>query len=200
MQLTCQCACQAIRAGKPLSSFTTSSPLHCCSAFGACAGAVSLRHAASPLVLQAVAGLPTANSQDCPPLSLLQCIDDLREKREEVQKQIQNEEGEKAKIQQDLQVLTKRLSHINDSLARKVSPAEGGVMINRTASIFWQGCTKPLSHEMHSSLQPESHTAGGWSAADWLSFTACAPNGTSQQRSFCSPVQFSSVQLQVQFS
>ena len=73
---------------------------------------------------------------------LLQCIDDLREKREEVQKQIQNEEGEKAKIQQDLQVLTKRLSHINDSLARKVS--------HHTASMTWQGCSKHLSHTMHS--------------------------------------------------
>lgn len=48
-------------------------------------------------------------------------IEDLREKREEVGKQIREEEGEKAKVQQDLQVLTKRLAHINDSLARKVS-------------------------------------------------------------------------------
>lgn len=47
-------------------------------------------------------------------------IEDLREKREEVQKQIRDEEGEKAKLQQDLQVLTKRLAHINDGLARKV--------------------------------------------------------------------------------
>lgn len=48
-------------------------------------------------------------------------IEDLREKREEVGKQIREEEVEKAKVQQDLQVLTKRLAHINDSLARKVS-------------------------------------------------------------------------------
>jgi len=47
-------------------------------------------------------------------------IEDLREKREEVQKQIRDEEGEKAKLQQDLQLLTKRLAHINDALARKV--------------------------------------------------------------------------------
>lgn len=37
-----------------------------------------------------------------------------------MQKQIRDEEGEKAKLQQDLQVLTKRLAHINDGLARKV--------------------------------------------------------------------------------
>ncbi len=56
-------------------------------------------------------------------ISLCSCfagIEDLREKREEVQKQIRDEEGEKAKLQQDLQVLTKRLAHINDGLARKV--------------------------------------------------------------------------------
>ena len=47
-------------------------------------------------------------------------IEDLREKREEVQKQIRDEEAEKAKLQQDLQLLTKRLAHINDALARKV--------------------------------------------------------------------------------
>ena len=47
-------------------------------------------------------------------------IEDLREKREEINKQIKEEESEKTKIQQDLQILTKRLSQINDSLARKV--------------------------------------------------------------------------------
>ncbi|DBA72484.1 hypothetical protein WJX82_011135 [Trebouxia sp. C0006] len=52
---------------------------------------------------------------------LVKCIEDLREKREEVQKQIRDEEGEKAKLQQDLQVLTKRLAHINDGLARKMA-------------------------------------------------------------------------------
>ncbi|CAD7695148.1 unnamed protein product [Ostreobium quekettii] len=33
---------------------------------------------------------------------------------------MKEEEGEKSKIQQDLQILTKRLAHINDSLARKI--------------------------------------------------------------------------------
>lgn len=41
-------------------------------------------------------------------------------RREEVQRQIQDEEVEKGKIQQDLAVLTKRLAQINNSLARKV--------------------------------------------------------------------------------
>ena len=51
---------------------------------------------------------------------LVKCIEDLREKREEVNRQILREEEEKAKIQKDLSLLTDRLSHINESLARKV--------------------------------------------------------------------------------
>ena len=48
-------------------------------------------------------------------------IEDLREKREEIQRQVVKEEEEKAKIQQDLAVLNKRLSQLNDSVARKVA-------------------------------------------------------------------------------
>ena len=51
---------------------------------------------------------------------LVKCIEDLREKREEVNRQILAEEEEKAKIQKDLSILTDRLSKINESLARKV--------------------------------------------------------------------------------
>ncbi|CAM9092607.1 unnamed protein product [Ectocarpus sp. 8 AP-2014] len=51
---------------------------------------------------------------------LVKCIEDLREKREEVNRQILKEEEEKAKIQKDLSILTDRLSKINESLARKV--------------------------------------------------------------------------------
>jgi Sjoegren syndrome nuclear autoantigen 1 len=51
---------------------------------------------------------------------LVKSIEDLREKREEVNRQILKEEEEKAKIQKDLSLLTDRLSKINESLARKV--------------------------------------------------------------------------------
>jgi Sjoegren syndrome nuclear autoantigen 1 len=51
---------------------------------------------------------------------LVKCIEDLREKREEINRQILKEEEEKAKIQRDLSVLTDRLSTINEALARKV--------------------------------------------------------------------------------
>jgi len=51
---------------------------------------------------------------------LVKCIEDLREKREEINRQILKDEEDKAKIQRDLSVLTDRLSTINDNLARKV--------------------------------------------------------------------------------
>jgi len=52
---------------------------------------------------------------------LVKCIDDLREKREEINRQLQKDEEDKAKIQRDLSVLTDRLTKINESLARKVT-------------------------------------------------------------------------------
>merc|ERR1712167_427279 len=51
---------------------------------------------------------------------LVKCIEDLREKREEVNRAILKEEEEKAKIQKDLSILTDRLLKINESLARRV--------------------------------------------------------------------------------
>lgn len=51
---------------------------------------------------------------------LIKCIEDLREKREEIQRQVVKEEEEKAKIQKDLSILTDRLSKINEALARRV--------------------------------------------------------------------------------
>merc|ERR1712054_691185 len=52
---------------------------------------------------------------------LVNCIEELREKREELNKSIAADEEEKAKIQNDLRILTERLARINDNLARKVS-------------------------------------------------------------------------------
>ena len=46
---------------------------------------------------------------------LVKCIEDLREKREEINRQILKEEEEKAKIQRDLSILTDRLSTINEA-------------------------------------------------------------------------------------
>jgi Sjoegren syndrome nuclear autoantigen 1 len=50
----------------------------------------------------------------------VKCIEDLREKREEVNVAILREEEEKAKIQKDVSILTDRLSKLNEALSRKV--------------------------------------------------------------------------------
>lgn len=59
---------------------------------------------------------PHAGSlRGCPGLRLCVCagIEDLREKREQILKQIQDEENEKAKIQTELAALTQRLARVN---------------------------------------------------------------------------------------
>lgn len=48
-------------------------------------------------------------------------IEDLCNKRDELQKQILIEEEEKCKIQNDLRILTERLARINESLAKKIA-------------------------------------------------------------------------------
>ncbi|CAJ1373026.1 unnamed protein product [Effrenium voratum] len=50
---------------------------------------------------------------------LVKSIEDLREKREELNRQILKEEEDKAKIQKELSILTDRLQKINESLVRK---------------------------------------------------------------------------------
>ena len=51
---------------------------------------------------------------------LVKCIEDLRQKREEINMVILKEEEEKAKIQRDLSILTDRLAKINEGLARTI--------------------------------------------------------------------------------
>eukprot|EP01066_Platyproteum_vivax_P003542 Platyproteum_vivax@DN14477_c0_g1_i1.p1 len=50
---------------------------------------------------------------------LVKCIEDLRERREEVHRQILKEDEEKQKIQKEISILTDRLTKINDNLVRK---------------------------------------------------------------------------------
>mmetsp|Transcript_20600 Transcript_20600/g.66732 ORF Transcript_20600/g.66732 Transcript_20600/m.66732 type:complete len:112 (+) Transcript_20600:66-401(+) len=52
---------------------------------------------------------------------LVRCIEELREKREDLNRSVAQDEEEKAKIQNDLRILTERLARINDNLARKVA-------------------------------------------------------------------------------
>lgn len=68
---------------------------------------------------------------------LVKCIEDLREKRDEILKSIKEDENEKGKIQQDLQTLTKRLAQVNDSLARKMdAKAEYEKVIQETEAAY----------------------------------------------------------------
>ena len=62
-------------------------------------------------------------------------IEDLREKREEINQQITDEEDEKSKVQSDLTVLSKRLTTLNDSIARKVRTRETKLPFTSARSI-----------------------------------------------------------------
>jgi septal ring factor EnvC (AmiA/AmiB activator) len=55
-----------------------------------------------------------------PPVAPHAGIEDLREKREELNRSILRDEEDKAKIQKELTILTERLSRINEDLARKM--------------------------------------------------------------------------------
>ena len=50
---------------------------------------------------------------------LVRSIEDLREKREELNRQIATDEAEKGKITEQLTILTERLQKVNDALIRK---------------------------------------------------------------------------------
>ncbi|XP_075690965.1 microtubule nucleation factor SSNA1 [Rhinoderma darwinii] len=61
------------------------------------------------------AALQTYNNE------LVKCIEDLCSKRDELNRQIQQEEEEKNKLQNDIRILTEKLSRVNESLARKMA-------------------------------------------------------------------------------
>lgn len=87
-------------------------------------------------------------------------IEDLREKREEINQQITDEEDEKSKVQSDLTVLSKRLTTLNDSIARKVRTRE--TPFARTRSIDGRGRlsvgkTRASRHDAHLTIIPSLH-------------------------------------------
>eukprot|EP00996_Jenningsia_fusiforme_P003481 NODE_4277_length_834_cov_39.877707_g3951_i0.p2 GENE.NODE_4277_length_834_cov_39.877707_g3951_i0~~NODE_4277_length_834_cov_39.877707_g3951_i0.p2 ORF type:complete len:111 (+),score=40.26 NODE_4277_length_834_cov_39.877707_g3951_i0:259-591(+) len=59
------------------------------------------------------ATLQTTNNE------LVRCIEELREKREEANRQILKEEEEKARIVSEIQILTDRLAKLDDGLSKK---------------------------------------------------------------------------------
>ncbi|KAL8429396.1 hypothetical protein Efla_001234 [Eimeria flavescens] len=51
---------------------------------------------------------------------LVQCIEELKRKRDEVNRQIEQEELDKEKIQREIALLQERLQRLTESLARKI--------------------------------------------------------------------------------
>jgi len=77
-------------------------------------------------------------------------LEDLRERREEVNRQIQKEEETKAKIQNDLRILTERLARVNESLARKIaSRNEYDKTIVETEAAYKKVCTSSIYLSTH---------------------------------------------------
>eukprot|EP00992_Anisonema_acinus_P012339 TRINITY_DN8056_c0_g1_i1.p1 TRINITY_DN8056_c0_g1~~TRINITY_DN8056_c0_g1_i1.p1 ORF type:complete len:110 (+),score=15.31 TRINITY_DN8056_c0_g1_i1:56-385(+) len=77
------------------------------------------------------ATLQTTNNE------LVKCIEELREKREESNRLILKEEEEKARIVNEVQILTERLSKLDESLNRKYSArAEYDKAISETENAF----------------------------------------------------------------
>ncbi|KAJ8415468.1 hypothetical protein AAFF_G00424480 [Aldrovandia affinis] len=61
------------------------------------------------------AALQTYNNE------LVKCIEELCSKREQLNRQIQQEEEEKGRLQHDIRVLTEKLSRVNESLAHRLA-------------------------------------------------------------------------------
>jgi Sjoegren syndrome nuclear autoantigen 1 len=98
---------------------------------------------------------PTENFNN----ELVRCIEDLREKREEVNRQILKDEEEKAKIQKDLSILTDRLGKINESLLkRQQARNEYDRTIGETEAAYMK--ILESSHTLLNVLRRESLTLG----------------------------------------
>ncbi|KER30249.1 hypothetical protein T265_13215, partial [Opisthorchis viverrini] len=52
---------------------------------------------------------------------LVKCFEDLCKRREELQRQIQQDETERARLQREINVLNDRLTNVNESLQKKLA-------------------------------------------------------------------------------
>lgn len=102
------------------------------------------------------AALQTYNNE------LVKCIEDLCTKRDELQKQIINEEEEKSKIQNDIRILSERLAKINESLAKKIaSRNEYDKTISETEAAYMKilESSQTLLHVLKKETAKEKPTA-----------------------------------------
>ena len=91
-------------------------------------------------------------------------IEDLCNKRDELQKQILVEEEEKCKIQNDLRILTERLARINESLAKKIaSRNEYDKTIAETEAAYMKVMYSSLylENDIHCTLSSWDGSSGG---------------------------------------
>ena len=87
-------------------------------------------------------------------------IEDLCTKRDELQKQILNEEEEKAKIQNDIRILSERLAKINESLAKKIaSRTEYDKTIAETEAAYMKVSSNLQENILFWSICSEKHSA-----------------------------------------
>ncbi|XP_071774875.1 microtubule nucleation factor SSNA1 [Centroberyx gerrardi] len=61
------------------------------------------------------AALQTYNNE------LVKCMEEMCSKQDELNRQIQQEEEEKVRLQHDIRVLTEKLSRVNESLAKRLA-------------------------------------------------------------------------------
>ncbi|CAK51393.1 13 kda deflagellation-inducible protein [Eimeria tenella] len=72
---------------------------------------------------------------------LVQCIEDLKRKRDEVNRQIEQEERDKEKIQKEIALLQERLQRLKESLARKIhARSEYDKTIEETEGAYTKVC------------------------------------------------------------
>lgn len=77
----------------------------------------------------------------------IQGIEELKERREDVNRAILKEEEEKEKIQNDIRILNERLTRLNESLARKVAArSEYDKTIQDTEASYIKVCTTLINY------------------------------------------------------
>ncbi|ESO96025.1 hypothetical protein LOTGIDRAFT_214610 [Lottia gigantea] len=97
------------------------------------------------------AALQTYNNE------LVKCIEELCSKRDELHKQILQDEEEKQKLQNDLRILSEKLAKVNESLAKKMATRNE---FDRTIAET-EGAYKKIlesSHTLLNVLKKESQT------------------------------------------
>ncbi|AWP14949.1 putative Sjoegren syndrome nuclear autoantigen 1 isoform 2 [Scophthalmus maximus] len=109
---------------------------------------------------QQAAALQTYNNE------LVKCIEDLCSKREELSRQITQEDEEKERLQRDIRVLSEKLSRVNESLAQKLSAR---ATFDRTIAETEAAYTKaddevalPPFDPGEFPVSPQRPEAGGW--------------------------------------